>query len=545
MVDGMSDMGTTELGAASTPEQARAAFRDGLVRPTCGIAQGYAQANLMILPKEQAFDFLLFAQRNPKPCPLLEVMEPGVTALVTAPGADIRTDVPLYRVWKRGELVAEVPDIREYWRSDLVTFVIGCSFTFEFPLMEAGVPVRHITAGRNVPMYDTSIECRSAGAFHSTMVVSMRGIPSTQVADACRISGYYPSVHGAPVCVGDPSAIGIDDIMHPDYGDAPRVGAGRCAGVLGVRRDPAGRGDGVQTGIRDHARAGAHVHHQQTRFGIHGVRGSAMSAVVAGSVTGIDMNSDMGESFGRWTLGDDEALLDVVSSANVACGFHAGDPSVMLRTLSYAASRGVMVGAHVAYRDLAGFGRRYVDESPDELKADVMYQIAALEGMARSVGAQVRYVKPHGALYNRIVRDESQAAAVVEAIRSVDASLAILTQPGAVVGRLAAQAGLRVFHEAFADRAYNVDGTLVSRRLPDAVIADPAEVAARVLRMVCEHEVVAIDGTVVPLNADSVCVHGDSPSAVAMARAVRARLESEGVAIRAFAGDAAASAARD
>ena len=160
MVDGMSDMGTTELGAASTPEQARAAFRDGLVRPTCGIAQGYAQANLMILPKEQAFDFLLFAQRNPKPCPLLEVME-------------------------------------------------------------AGVPVRHITAGRNVPMYDTSIECRSAGAFHSTMVVSMRGIPSTQVADACRISGYYPSVHGAPVCVGDPSAIGIDDIMYPDYGDAP------------------------------------------------------------------------------------------------------------------------------------------------------------------------------------------------------------------------------------------------------------------------------------------------------------------------------------
>ena len=185
-----------------------------------------------------------------------------------------------------------------------------------------------------------------------------------------------------------------------------------------------------------------------------------MSAVVAGSVTGIDMNSDMGESFGRWKLGDDEALLDVVSSANVACGFHAGDPSVMLRTLSYAASREVMVGAHVAYRDLAGFGRRYVDESPDELKADVMYQIAALEGMARSVGAQVRYVKPHGALYNRIVRDESQAAAVVDAIRAVDASLAILTQPGAVVGRLAAQAGLRVFHEAFADRAYNADGTL-------------------------------------------------------------------------------------
>lgn len=252
----------------------------------------------------------------------------------------------------------------------------------------------------------------------------------------------------------------------------------------------------------------------------------------------IDLNSDMGESFGRWTLGDDEALLDVVSSANVACGFHAGDPSVMLRTLACAASRGVSVGAHVAYRDLAGFGRRYVDVAPDELKADVMYQIVALEGLARAVGADVRYVKPHGALYNRIVRDESQAAAVVDAIRSVDNSLAVLTQPGAAVGRLARQAGLRVFREAFADRAYNADGTLVSRRLPGAVITDPAEVASRVLRMVREREVVAIDGSVVPIDADSVCVHGDSPSAVAMARAVRARLEAESVAVRAFAGPA-------
>lgn len=254
---------------------------------------------------------------------------------------------------------------------------------------------------------------------------------------------------------------------------------------------------------------------------------------------GIDLNSDMGESFGRWKLGDDEALLGVVSSANVACGFHAGDPSVMLHTLAYAASRGVAVGAHVAYRDLAGFGRRYVDVTPDELKADVMYQIAALEGLAHAVGADVRYVKPHGALYNRIVRDESQAAAVVEAILNVDDSLAILTQPGAEVGRLAQEAGLRVFHEAFADRAYNADGTLVSRRLPGAVITDPAEVAARVLRMVRDGQVVAIDGSVVPLAADSVCVHGDSPSAVAMARSVRARLESEDVVVRAFADTAA------
>ena len=254
-------------------------------------------------------------------------------------------------------------------------------------------------------------------------------------------------------------------------------------------------------------------------------------------MNGIDLNSDMGESFGRWRLGDDESLLSVVSSANVACGFHAGDPSVMLRTLKTAAARGVTVGAHVAYRDLAGFGRRYVDATPAELKADVMYQIAALEGLAHAVGTAVRYVKPHGALYNRIVHDEVQAAAVVDAIRCVDPSLGVLTQPGAVVGRLAADAGLRVFHEAFADRAYNPDGTLVSRRLPGAVIADPSVVAARVLRMATRHEVEAVDGSVVTLNADSVCVHGDSPSAVAMARAVRANLEAEGIEVLAFAAD--------
>ncbi len=254
-------------------------------------------------------------------------------------------------------------------------------------------------------------------------------------------------------------------------------------------------------------------------------------------MNGIDLNSDMGESFGRWKLGDDEALLSVVSSANIACGFHAGDPSVMLHTLEFAASHGVTVGAHVAYRDLAGFGRRYIDVAPTELKADVMYQIAALEGLAQAVGAVVQYVKPHGALYNRIVHDEAQAAAVVDAIRCIDPNLGVLTQPGAVVGRLAADAGLHVFHEAFADRAYNPDGTLVSRRLPGAVIADPDAVAARVVRMAMRHEVEAIDGSVVTLHADSVCVHGDSPSAVAMARAVRAGLEAEGMVVRPFATD--------
>lgn len=168
----------------------------------------------------------------------------------------------------------------------------------------------------------------------------------------------------------------------------------------------------------------------------------------------IDLNSDMGESFGRWKLGDDHALLDVVSSANVACGFHAGDPAGMLRTLSDAAANGVCVGAHVAYHDLDGFGRRFVDEQPADLTADVMYQIAALEGLAASVGTKVSYVKPHGALYNRIVHDRKQAQAVVEAIIAVDPSLALLTLPGSVVGELATNAGLQVFREAFADRAY-------------------------------------------------------------------------------------------
>ncbi|NEG55288.1 LamB/YcsF family protein [Bifidobacterium platyrrhinorum] len=252
-------------------------------------------------------------------------------------------------------------------------------------------------------------------------------------------------------------------------------------------------------------------------------------------MTAIDLNSDMGESFGRWRLGDDEALLAVVSSANIACGFHAGDPSVMRRTLANAAADGVTVGAHVAYRDLAGFGRRYIDAAPAELTADVMYQLAAIKGMAQAAGTQVRYVKPHGALYNNIVHDEAQAKAVVEAIAAIDPGLALLTLPGSTVGRVAEAAGLRVFREAFADRAYTPEGTLVSRRLPGAVISDPAAVAERVLRMVTDGTVVAVDGTVVPIHADSVCVHGDSPAAVEMAKAIRARLTAEGVTIRAFA----------
>ncbi|KAE8128093.1 MULTISPECIES: putative hydro-lyase [Bifidobacterium] len=211
------------LDASASPAQARRAFRNGEACPTCGIARGYAQANMISLPKEYAFDFLLFAQRNPKPCPILEVLDPGSYEPKIAPGADIRTDIGRYRIWRDGELAGTCDDIRDVWgeHSDLVTFLIGCSFTFEFPLMDAGIPVRHILAGSNVPMYDTSIRCADAGRFSSTMVVSMRGIQPSQVAEASRISGRYPGVHGAPVWVGDPAGIGIDDIAHPDYGDAP------------------------------------------------------------------------------------------------------------------------------------------------------------------------------------------------------------------------------------------------------------------------------------------------------------------------------------
>jgi len=250
----------------------------------------------------------------------------------------------------------------------------------------------------------------------------------------------------------------------------------------------------------------------------------------------IDLNADLGESFGQWTLGDDDALLDLVTSANVACGFHAGDPTVLRHTCERAADRGVVIGAQVGYRDLAGFGRRFIDVEPDDLTNDVLYQIGALEAFARVAGTQVRYVKPHGALYNAIVHHEAQAAAVVEAVRRYDPSLPVLGLPGSVWLRLAAEAGLAVVPEAFADRAYTPQGTLVPRREPGAVLHDPDEVARRCVRMTTRGEVEAVDGSVVAVQAASLCVHGDSPGAVAMARAVRSQLEEAGATVAAFAG---------
>ncbi|WP_376837316.1 putative hydro-lyase [Brooklawnia cerclae] len=210
------------LGASSTPAEARAAFRSGVIRPTAGLSQGHAQANLITLPRTDAADFREFARLNPKPCPLLDVLEGTVTPAI-ASGADLRVDLPLYRVWRDGELVDEVSDATKAWGDpgELVSFLIGCSFTFEWALLDEGIPVRHITADRNVPMYRTNVPCASAGAFSSPLVVSMRGIPADLVDEAVRVSGRYPLVHGAPVHVGSPEDLGIDDLDRPDYGDAP------------------------------------------------------------------------------------------------------------------------------------------------------------------------------------------------------------------------------------------------------------------------------------------------------------------------------------
>jgi UPF0271 protein len=252
----------------------------------------------------------------------------------------------------------------------------------------------------------------------------------------------------------------------------------------------------------------------------------------------IDLNSDLGEGYGAWKMGDDAAMLAVVSSANVACGFHAGDPAGILSTLREAAARGVAVGAHVGYPDRVGFGRRPMDVAPADLEADVIYQIGALQGLARAAGTRVSYVKPHGALYNTIAHDARQAAAVIAGVRAVDDTLVLMGLAGAPVLAQARAAGLAVMAEAFADRAYQPDGQLVSRREPGAVLHDPELVAARMLRLATEGVIEAVDGTPLRLEAGSICVHGDSPGAVAMARHIRETLVQAGVTIAPFTGGA-------
>jgi UPF0271 protein len=249
----------------------------------------------------------------------------------------------------------------------------------------------------------------------------------------------------------------------------------------------------------------------------------------------LDLNADLGESFGSWNMGDDASMFRLVTSANVACGFHAGDPVTMLDSCRAAYELDVTVGAHVGYRDLAGFGRRSLDMSFDELFGDVLYQLGALDGVAHAVGASVDYVKPHGALYNRLVHDADQASAVVAAVNSYDPGLPILGLPGSELLKQAQEAGHPVFIEAFVDRAYLADGTLVPRSQEGAVLHDVDSIVERAVRMATKGEVAALDGTVLQVRPDSLCIHGDTPGAVEMAAAVRAGLEAAGVELESFA----------
>jgi UPF0271 protein len=241
----------------------------------------------------------------------------------------------------------------------------------------------------------------------------------------------------------------------------------------------------------------------------------------------MDLNADLGEGFGQWSLGDDDALLSVVTSANVACGFHAGDAGIMREVCAGAVQHGVVIGAQVGYRDLAGFGRRRIDYDLKQLRDELIYQVGALQALARSEGATVKYVKPHGALYHQA----DQAEAIVEAAEAVN--LALYCAPESVLATAAGDAGVPVIFEGFADRAYRADGTLLPRGKPGSVIGDTEEVVARALLMAVDQRVIALDGTIVPHNVDSICLHGDTPGAVTLARNVRAALEEAGVPVRA------------
>lgn len=249
----------------------------------------------------------------------------------------------------------------------------------------------------------------------------------------------------------------------------------------------------------------------------------------------VDLNSDLGEGHGSWSMGDDDALLSIVTSANVACGFHAGDPSIMRHVTSQAVTNGVAIGAHVAYRDLTGFGRRFIDVDAPTLRDEVTYQIGALDAITRQVGGKITYVKPHGGLYNAIVTHEEQAGAVVAAVRAFDSSLVLMGLPGSVVLKFAEVAGLQTAHEAFADRAYTPEGHLVSRKEKGAVLHDAGVIARRCIAMAAGEPIEDINGDPLTLHPDSICVHGDTPGAVEIARQVREALEGAGVSLAPFA----------
>jgi UPF0271 protein len=247
----------------------------------------------------------------------------------------------------------------------------------------------------------------------------------------------------------------------------------------------------------------------------------------------IDLNSDLGESFGPWPMGCDTELMPLITSANIACGFHAGDPGTMRATVALARTHGVAIGAHPGFPDLVGFGRRDLKASPREIEDFVLYQAGALAGVAAAQGARLQHVKAHGALYTMACRDGAMADALARAVAALDRSLLLFGLPGSELLRAGRAAGLRVAAEGFADRAYEADGSLVSRSKPGSVIRDAASVAARAVRMAREREVVAVDGSVIRVEVDTICLHGDTPGAVELARAVRAALEAAGVTVQA------------
>jgi len=246
----------------------------------------------------------------------------------------------------------------------------------------------------------------------------------------------------------------------------------------------------------------------------------------------IDLNADLGESFGSFSIGRDADLIPLLTSANVACGFHGGDPRVMDRTVRRCREAGVAVGAHPSFPDLVGFGRRVLDVSAEEAETDVLYQVAALAGFCRRHGLAMQHVKPHGALYNQANRSPDLARGIAAGIAAFDAGLLLVCQPGTELARAGAAAGLTIAHEGFVDRAYNPDGTLVSRAVEGSVYHDAERAAEQALRMVTEGQVVALDGTVVDVQVDTLCVHGDNPEAVRFVGRLQERLAAAGVAVR-------------
>ena len=249
----------------------------------------------------------------------------------------------------------------------------------------------------------------------------------------------------------------------------------------------------------------------------------------------VDLNADVGESYGAYVVGDDDALFASLTSASVAAGFHAGDPRVLRRTIRLARQHGVSVGAHPGFPDLVGFGRREMNLSPDDAEDLVLYQIAAVAGVAQSEGVRLQHVKPHGALYNMAAAERGLAAAIARAVRAFDASLILFGPPGSALLDAGRAAGLRVAAEAFADRAYQRDGTLAPRSTSGSVLTDPSAVASRAVRMVVEGVVTAIDGTIVPIAAETLCVHGDTPGAGQLAASLRGGLEAAGITVAAIA----------